>query len=172
VVRNSELDCAIVRPPAVYGPGDRETLELFRWARRGLMMLPPPGKLSIIHADDLADLLLKLAEEGAPTGLFEPEDSSGAITHHQLAAALGTAVGRKPLALSMPAFALRLGANLDERLRSGNAKLTRDRASYFCHPDWTAEASRRVPNQFWSPAIDLEQGLANTAEWYRNAGWL
>ena len=34
---------AIVRPPAVYGPGDRETLELFKMAKRGLVVLPPRG---------------------------------------------------------------------------------------------------------------------------------
>ena len=35
------LDWTIIRPPAVYGPGDRETLELFKMARRGLVALPP-----------------------------------------------------------------------------------------------------------------------------------
>ena len=30
LVHSSGLDWAIVRPPAVYGPGDKETLELFR----------------------------------------------------------------------------------------------------------------------------------------------
>jgi nucleoside-diphosphate-sugar epimerase len=41
LVRESGLDFAIVRPPAVYGPGDRETPELFRMATRGLVLLPP-----------------------------------------------------------------------------------------------------------------------------------
>ena len=62
LVHSSGLDWAIVRPPAVYGPGDRETLELFRMARLGLMLMPPKGRVSVIHADDLARLLLALAE--------------------------------------------------------------------------------------------------------------
>ncbi len=41
LVRCSGLDWAIVRPPAVYGPGDKETLELFRMAKLGLMLMPP-----------------------------------------------------------------------------------------------------------------------------------
>ena len=41
------LDFAIVRPPAVYGPGDKETLELFRMAKLGLILLPPAGRLSL-----------------------------------------------------------------------------------------------------------------------------
>src|SRR5205807_6605334 len=60
LVESSGLDWAIVRPPAVYGPGDKETLELFKMARRGQIYLPPSGKLSLIHVDDLAELLLAL----------------------------------------------------------------------------------------------------------------
>ena len=41
LVESSGLDWAIVRPPAVYGPGDKETLELFKMAKRGLVLLPP-----------------------------------------------------------------------------------------------------------------------------------
>ena len=53
LVRGSGLDWTIVRPPAVYGPGDKETLELFRMAKAGLILLPPKGRLSLIHVDDL-----------------------------------------------------------------------------------------------------------------------
>ncbi len=35
LVRSSGLDWVIVRPPAVYGPGDKETLELFKMAKAG-----------------------------------------------------------------------------------------------------------------------------------------
>jgi nucleoside-diphosphate-sugar epimerase len=61
LVQSSGLDWAIVRPPAVYGPGDKETLELFRMAKLGIMLMPPRGHLSLIHVQDLAQLLLALA---------------------------------------------------------------------------------------------------------------
>ncbi|MET0137230.1 MAG: NAD(P)-dependent oxidoreductase, partial [Sphingobium sp.] len=51
MVEASALDWTIVRPPAIYGPGDREMLEMFRMAARGVVMLPPAGRLSVIHAD-------------------------------------------------------------------------------------------------------------------------
>ena len=54
LVSRSSIPTAIVRPPAVYGPGDKEMLELFRMAKRGFVLLPPQGRLSLIHADDLA----------------------------------------------------------------------------------------------------------------------
>ena len=173
VVRKSGLDYAIVRPPAVYGPGDKETLELFKWAKRGLVMLPPPGKASIIHADDLARLLLALARSDALSGaLYEPDDGSGGLTHRQLAQALGRAVGKRPLSLHMPARALRVGAVADQLMRGGNAKLTRDRAAYFCHPDWVSDPARAVPARLWQPQIPLEEGMAETVRWYRTQDWL
>ena len=63
LIRSSGLDWSIVRPPAVYGPGDKETLELFRMAQLGLMLMPPHGHVSLIHVDDLARLLLALADD-------------------------------------------------------------------------------------------------------------
>ena len=44
IVRESGLDWTIVRPPAVFGPGDTEMLDLFRMARRGIALLPPTGR--------------------------------------------------------------------------------------------------------------------------------
>src|SRR6185369_9839696 len=102
LVHSSGLDWAIVRPPAVYGPGDRETLELFRMAKLGLMLMPPKGRVSVIHADDLARLMLTLAIPDAPSQTqIEPDDGRhGGWTHRQFAQALGEAVGTRPAIIS------------------------------------------------------------------------
>lgn len=168
LARQSGLDFAIVRPPAVYGPGDKETLELFRMARRGLILLPPEGRLSLIHADDLARLLVALAGAEARPRLTEPDDGTpGGWSHRQLAAALGEAVGRRAVALAMPRAAVHLGALLDSLIRRDRAKLTPDRAAYFCHPDWVADAGLAPPVSLWEPTIPTSEGLRATAEWYR-----
>lgn len=174
LVQRSGLDWAIVRPPAVYGPGDRETLELFRMARRGVVVLPPKGKLSLIHVDDLVRLLLALAARGAPRKvLIEPDDGRpGGWTHREFAEALGLAVGKRGISLEAPRGLLRLGAIADRLIRRDRAKLTPDRAAYFCHPDWVAEPSRAAPPELWRPKTDTEKGLAETAAWYRQQQWL
>ena len=174
LVEASGLAFAIVRPPAVYGPGDKETLELFRMAKRGVVLLPPEGRLSLIHADDLARLLLALAEADSPSGrIIEPDDDrAGGWTQRELAEALGTAVGRRGISLSVPSALLRLGASADQLLRGDRAKLTADRAAYFCHPDWVADPARAAPADLWRPRIATPDGLAATAKWYREQGWL
>jgi len=174
LVRGSGLDWAIVRPPAVYGPGDRETLELFKMAKLRLMLLPPRGRVSLIHVDDLVRFLLVLAEAEQPSGaLFEVDDGRpGGWSHKQLAQAISRAVGCSNVSLSVPKTMLRLGAVMDQIVRRERAKLSADRAAYFSHRDWVVDSSRRPPSELWHPQVDTEAGLAETAAWYRSQGWL
>ncbi|MBW0145708.1 NAD-dependent epimerase/dehydratase family protein [Sphingomicrobium clamense] len=173
-VRTAGIDAVVVRPPAVYGPGDRETLELFKMAKRGLVMLPPEGRLSLIHADDLSDLLLELAEGKGPAGaLYEPDDGQEkGYSHKQFAEELGHAVGRKNVALSMPGAVLGAAARIDRLVRGRKAKLTPDRAAYFAHPDWVVSADKRPPAEVWTPKVETKAGLKKTADWYRAQGWI
>ena len=170
----SPLDWTIVRPPAIYGAGDREMLELFRIARRkGVVPLPPAGRLSLIEAGDLARLLVDLLQTGAAIGqVYEPDDGRiDGYSHREFGALLGRAVGRsRVVLLAVPRFVLRLAATA-ERLRLGDrAKLTPDRVRYFCHPDWVAQ--KRPPAMVWEPAIKAGDGLKATADWYQAQGWL
>lgn len=171
VVEASALDWTIVRPPAVYGPGDLEQLDVFRLAKRGLALLPPPGHMSAIMVDDLAALLVALAERGGPRTIYEPDDGRP-ITHAGYARAIGHATGRRVLPLPLPAPLLRLGAKIDGLARGPKAKLTPDRAAYLTHRDWAVDPARRPPPDLWTPRIDLDAGMAETARWYRAQGLL
>ncbi|WAT19031.1 NAD(P)-dependent oxidoreductase [Aurantiacibacter sp. MUD11] len=174
-VQTSGLDWTIVRPPAIYGPRDTEIFELFKSARWGMVPMPPAGRASIIHVTDLARLLLKLSQPLSETSnrIFEPDDGQeGGWTHGELAQAIGEAVGRKVWAPHVPRGLLFSAARLDRLLRGDKAKLTPDRASYMAHPDWTSAPGQQVPADLWQPEIPTKQGLAATAQWYRQQGWL
>jgi nucleoside-diphosphate-sugar epimerase len=174
LVERSGLDWAIVRPPAVYGPGDREILELFRMAKRGFVVVPAGGRLSLIHVDDLAALLLALAQPGAPGEVvLEPDDGRpGGWSYGEFARLLGSAVGSRPLVVPAGRRALGLAAWTDRFVRRDRAKLTRDRAAYFAHPDWVVDPARAAPAALWQPRIPAEQGVKQTAAWYAAQGWL
>ena len=174
-VKASGLDWTIVRPPAIYGPNDREMLELFRMAKRGIMLLPPGGRLSVIHVADLAHLLLTLAQERETSlaHIYEVDDGTvDGWDHKDFGAAIGRAVGRAVRTLATPAWLLGVAALTDRMIRGKGAKLTPDRVDYFCHPDWVAARERHVPAQLWMPQVPTEAGLKATAEAYRAKGWL
>lgn len=174
LVESSGLDWVIVRPPAVYGPGDKETLELFKMAKRGIVLLPPSGRISVIQVDDLTRLLLALTIRGAPKKLtIEPDDGTpDGWSHKEFAKALGSAVGRRNVSLSAPRPVMSLAARIDRFFRGDHAKLTPDRAAYFSHPDWVVSAHKPPPPGLWHPRIETNQGLAATARWYEEQGWL
>jgi uncharacterized protein YbjT (DUF2867 family) len=177
-VRESPLDWTMVRPPAIYGPGDAELLELFQMAARGIVLLPPAGgHLSVIHVNDLATLLLALTRphgKDAYLATFEVDDGRNmGWSHVAFAKAIGRAVGRpNTLTLSMPALLVKIGARIDRLIRGDKARLTPDRAAYFCHKDWVSRPAMRVPHAIWSAATPTEQGLAATAAAYRERGHL
>ncbi len=196
LVEASGLDWTTVRPPAVYGPRDTDMFELFRSAKWGIVPLPPRGATSIIHVDDLACLLMTLATRALhpstrslsgdnPGGrvegagglarrkVFEPDDGrEGGWSHKELAHAIGKSMGRKVFAPNLPANVLDLAATADKLLRGDKAKLTPDRVGYMCHPNWVVRSQKAVPAKLWQPRISGEAGLAMTAKWYRDEGWL
>lgn len=174
LVMASGLDWTIIRPPAVYGPGDRETLELFKWARRGFVALPPKGHFSIIHVEDLCRLILAVIDEPETHAeTYEPDDGTASGWHHRhFARTLGRAFGKRPATLHLPRPILHFFSQVDRLLRRDKAKLTADRVRYFCHPDWVVTAERRPPEALWRPEIGTPGGLRATADWYRSQGWL
>lgn len=175
LVTASRLAFTIVRPPAVYGPGDMEMRDLFRLAARGVALLPPKGRLSVIEVSDLARLLLALGLSDTGIGqTYEPDDGKpGGWSHRGFARAIGQAVGRdRLLALAIPAAVMRLAARGDHLFRRGNAKLTLDRVGYFCHPDWVVSEGRMPPPALWKPEVPTLAGLKRTAQWYRARGLL
>ena len=174
VVAASGLDWTIVRPPAIYGPGDRETFELFKMARRGLALLPPKGRFSVIHVEDLCRLILALVDAPATLGqTYEPDDGAeNGWEHRHFARTLGRVFGKRSTIVAMPRAVVKSAARLDRLVRGAKAKLTPDRARYYCHPDWVAAAEARPPEALWAPAIRTPTGLKATAEWYRAQGWI
>lgn len=177
LVEASGLDWTTVRPPGVYGPRDIDYLDMFRTAKWGFVPLPPGGASSIIHAHDLAALLVALAAgNAAPTKkkIYEPDDGrEGGWSHKELAQAIGKAVGRAVVfAPHLPRAVLDAAAAADRIARGDRAKLTPDRVGYMAHPNWVSRFDRKPPPGIWQPRISGEEGLRMTAEWYRREGWL
>lgn len=172
-VRSSGLDWTMVRPPGVYGPGDMEMRDVFRMAKLGFVVLPPAGRVSLVHVRDLARLLVAMAESDTGRHIYECDDGvDGGYSHAEFARLVGGAVGKRPIPLHVPRALLHLVGHADRFLREADAKLTPDRAAYLSHPDWTATPHHRPPGELWAPQIATLDGLVETADWYRSQGLL
>jgi nucleoside-diphosphate-sugar epimerase len=166
----------ILRPPAVYGPGDLEILPLFKAAKLGVVPYPgaPDAALSMIHVADLADAIAGcLTRSGPPQATFEIDDGvPGGYRWPDILSALGEAVGRKPAGLRLPRWALVLAAEAN-RLRGridGKARiLVPHKVAEIYWPDWVAAGSRLQDVSDWQPAFDAWSGFRDAAKWYRTA---
>lgn len=179
LVAASPLDWVMVRPPAVYGPGDADMLDIFRAAARGLGVAPgKDGRISIIHVDDLAAALLALADGGPSREILELDDGrgdAGGYSHAEFTALVGAALGTRPRMLPVPGALLGVaaaGATLAAKLQGRLPRLSRDRARYLAHPDWVARGGNGRLAGLWAPRFDAATGLADTVRGYREKGWL
>jgi nucleoside-diphosphate-sugar epimerase len=174
LVTSSALDWTIIRPPGVYGPGDTEMFDMFRIAAKGWAILPPRGRVSVIHVDDLARLLVALVSaENVSNQIVEADDGTkNGWTHESFAKAIGAAVGREIRILHAPGVLLKFAGWADRAVRGSKAKLTPDRASYLAHPDWTTNRDAVPSPDVWKPEISTHTGLIDTVDWYRKHGWM
>ena len=179
LVAASPLDWIMVRPPAVYGPGDRDMLDVYRLAARGWGVAPGPGRFSLIHADDLARALLTLASAGPSRVTLEIDDRRGDAANGygfaEVAQAIGAALGTRPRIVPLPVAALTIAATVATaaaRLTGALPTLSRDRARYLAHPDWVARGGNTALADIWTPQFDLAAGIGDTVAGYRGKGWL
>lgn len=168
----------IVRPPAIYGPGDMEILKFFKAAKLGV--LPAPGstknKVSMIHAKDLADAIVTMIDGSCSSSIVEIDDEkAGGYQLKEIAKALAADEGKAPKTFSLPFWAIGAIGAVNGLIASAinrPAMLTLSTARYLCHPDWTVREGRRPKLTNWSPQFDLKRGLEDTLDWYRKNGLL
>ena len=175
-LNGSATDLAIVRPPAVYGPGDEETWKIFDLARRGV--LPAPGgagaRFSLITASDLARFIVETALAAAPHqgAIYEPDDGkAGGYGWAALAEAASRHLDRPVRTVPLPRGVLvPIAAVAAAAVKAtGSVPIfTAGKARELSHPDWVC---RGAPYTL-SPRTDLQTGIAQTFAWARETGRL
>ncbi len=185
----------IVRPPIVYGPGDRAFFEVFRTIERwGIHIVPSWGsgggdamRVSLVHVDDLVEGLILAAEKGERLG---GNAASGhgiyfvaggrldeSVAYAELGEAIATALGRRPPAIfRVPGPLLRavaVASDVASHFRGKPHWINRDKIAEALAPgSWTCSSAKARSTLGWSPEVSLAIRLSDTADWYRQAGWL
>ena len=176
VESGGSLEPRVLRPGGVYGPRDRELLPLFQVARSGFVPVPRGvGRLQPVYASDVAAAVLQALDvdwsDDGPFHLGGPEIH----TWEEIARALGAAIGREVRPVRVPAALFLAAGSLSELaafIRRKAPDLDRRRARDLTRLDWTCELGPVKQELGWRPEVSLRQGLAEAADWYREAGWL
>jgi len=166
----------VVRPPWVYGPGDRQTLALFRMASRGFFPSVRGGRMqvSLVHVDDLVEAIVLASGAVRPGGRVYYVTDGRVHTLAELGAALLDACGGgRHIHVPGPLFLLAgLAGEAASWVVRRPAFLGRHKAGEALQEGWVCDDARIRAELGYRSRIPLAEGLAATLMWYRRQGWL
>jgi len=187
--RADRLPITVVRPGIVYGSRDPKVAAIFKAIQRtGLHVVVgfQTPRLSLIHVDDLVDLLLRAARDGetlAPAGsrdagqrgFYFACDDREHPTYGQFGRRVAAALGRRVVVWPLWRWVGRTVGGVSEglgRLTGSAAILSRDKVREATAWSWACSAAKARAQLAFVPARPLDFRLRQTAEWYRDHGWL
>ncbi len=167
----------VLRPPIVYGPGDRETFPVFKMVQAGNVWTVghPRLQLSVLFVTDLANGIADALEIEAAANetFFLAADARPRFVEliHAVEEALGTRAKVRPVPLFM-ARAVARGADAWRLFRGSSSLLNADKVNELLAPGWLCATDKAKRLIGWKPKIGMREGIRLTAEWYFDRGWL
>jgi dihydroflavonol-4-reductase len=174
--RERGLPVAVVRPGAIYGPGETRLLKLFRAIARGRYAVVGSGRTYYhpVFIDDLVDGYLLALDRPEAVGEAFLICGPRYVTQDDLAALIARATGGRVLPFHIPAPPIQWAGDVVEAIcvpLGLEPPLHRRRVDFWTKSRaFSIEKARRRLG--YSPKVDLEDGIARTAAFYREAGWL
>lgn len=164
-----------LRPPAVYGPGDREMRPLFQAMQRGIapVLGRPGGRFSLLYVEDLAAAVGHIVDRPHwETGPFELHDGhAGGYSWREVIDTFARIAGRPVRRLQVPTAVLNAVALINQALARRmryRPMLTPGKMRELTHPDWVCNDALLRRATGWQPAVALEDGLRITLESLRS----
>ncbi|WP_022835717.1 NAD-dependent epimerase/dehydratase family protein [Salisaeta longa] len=172
------LPLTVVRPPAVYGPRDRDILTFFQAVQKGVCPVVGRGStpaLSLVYVDDLVDGIIRATLSDAAVDNTYFLGSPAIYSWNDVKEAATAALDRSALTVPVPPLLVGAVGWLAEgwsRLTGQSLALDREKAReirYACK-QCSSEKAKRAFN--YAPAVDIGEGVRRTIAWYTAEGWL
>jgi nucleoside-diphosphate-sugar epimerase len=172
-----EIPITIVRPPAVYGPRDKDVFEFFKTMNRNLQpMIGFTDKLvSLIHVKDLVDGIILAGEHPKAVGKTYFISSERFYEWKEVGEITAGVMGKKVLRLRIPeagVYAIAAFAELFSLITRKPTLLNFEKAKDIVQDAWTCSIEKARTELGFKESMTLEQGIKDTVEWYREQGWL
>jgi nucleoside-diphosphate-sugar epimerase len=174
---SDRLPISIIRAVAVYGPRDTEIYLVFKTYKQGFMGLIGFNKklVNLIHVSDLVDGIVLAAENDNAIGQTYFIGSEEYYNWVQIGNVFSKAMGRKALIIRVPhflVFTVAVFAEFFALFSSKAATFNIEKAKDFVQKYWTCDVSKAVNQIGFRQKISLEEGIKQTADWYREVKWL
>jgi dihydroflavonol-4-reductase len=172
-----QCDWTIIRPPAVYGPRDREFLRLFRAVQSHVLPRFAGGRqqLTLVYVEDLAAAIgAILIHPKARREIFFV-GSRDVVTSSELAQCVATASSTWSIPLPLPNGVLWLAchwAGLVSRTTGNASVLSPQKYAELKASGWVCDVSKLKTATGWECRTGMREGVTKTRNWYRAQGWL
>jgi len=173
----SALPMTIVRPPAVFGPRDKDVFEFFNTMSKGLQpMVGFREKLvSLVHVKDLVRGFVMAGESEKAIGQTYFISSNNVYGWKEIGEITRSVMGKKALRLRIPEFGVFTIAAFAEffaLFSSKPALINFEKARDMVQDYWTCDSSKANRDFGYVQEISLEAGIRDAVEWYRKQGWI
>lgn len=160
----------VLRPPAVYGPGDPALAPLWRTLARGWLLQIGPGaqRFSMAHVNDITDAIVRLMSlDEAPRGIIPIQDGRpGGYQWPDIAAEAAAGLGRDVRRVRLPAGLLWPVAMLNLKIPVRTRPvLTPGKLRELAHPDWVCDNEALKECLGWQPSLDFSRRLGTLPGW-------
>ncbi|MCD6187287.1 MAG: NAD-dependent epimerase/dehydratase family protein, partial [Desulfuromusa sp.] len=164
---SDKISWDILRPPAVYGPGDREMEPLLKLIRRGIVPIAgsKEGRFSLLYVDDLAAAVICLLRPDriSDRQCFELHDGHpNGYTWTQIAAIASQLNGKPAHCFSVPRGLISIVGRINiaiASLSSYQPMLTPGKVREIFHPDWVSDNSAITRAINWQPKVSFPDGM-------------
>ena len=172
----ADFPITIIRPPAVYGPRDRDILTYFRLANRRLVpVLGQDGRISVVFVRNLTyGIRLAMTHPRAENEIYFLADE-GVYSWRELGTMIASAIGKRPLVVRVPMRFIRFAAIISQtysKLLGRAVLLNREKLLEIRQPYWTLSIEKAKTDLGYSPPYTTTEAIRLTADWYREQGWL
>jgi nucleoside-diphosphate-sugar epimerase len=171
------LPAVILRPAAIYGPGDPERFfMIFKRVAKGFFPMFGSGKTLYhpLYIDNLIDAFILAMEKGRGEGEAYLIADENYLTIEELVQKTATALGVAVRIPHLPIFPLMIAGHICEKAC---------RPFHIAPPifprrvDWYRQnrafkIDKAKRDLGYQPKVDIDEGLKRTADWYRREGYL
>jgi nucleoside-diphosphate-sugar epimerase len=172
-----KIPLTIVRPPAVYGPREKDIFTFFKTVSRGLQpMIGFDDKyVSLIHVSDLVRGFVLAGESSKSENQTYFISSKEVYSWKQLGDAATAVLGKRAFRLRIPVpvvYAISAIAEFFSWFSSKPAILNLEKGEDIVQDFWTCDSSKAKRDFGFEQQITVEHGFRETIEWYKKEGWL
>lgn len=166
----------IIRPAAIYGPGDRRLLKLFKMALKPFFLLLGNGKCMyhLVHVDDLTNSFIIAATHPAALGETFISGANEPIAIADIAGIVSQHFSKKMKILRLPIGPFFLAGDICEAICKPfkiEPPIYRRRVAFYSK-DRSFDISKMRNILGYTPKHGNKEGIIETADWYVKQGWL